>query len=195
MKEIDNKEPTLLQQLADGQTTAFTAIYNQYYPELYFLAKRLAGDTAPDVVADVFVQLWTQRKLFENHRHLLAYLRVMTRNDCYDLLKKQQRDVQHLKELRHISEQEHEDQYFQEIIEGRLFALIREEIEQLPPHIREVFKLAYIDGLKNGEIAQLLNMKDASVRVRKAEALKILRATLYRIELIVILKLAISVND
>ncbi len=194
MKALFNQEPTLLQQLADGQTTAFTAIYNQYYPELYYLAKRLASDAAPDIVAEVFIQLWTQRKLFENDRHLLAYLRVMTRNACYDLLKKQQRDLQHMRELRHISEQEHEDQYFHEIIEGRLFTLIRAEIDQLPPHIRQVFKLAYIDGLKNAEIAEQLHMKDASVRVRKAEALKILRATLYRTELIVIIKMAVWVN-
>ena len=181
----------LLQQLADGQSSAFTTIYNDYYPELYFLSKHLIGDDAPDVLADVFIRLWTQRKLFESKAHLLAYLRVMTRNACFDHLKKQHRDVQQLQELLHISDQEHEDRHFHEIMESRVFTLIRNEIEELPPHMREVFKLAYIDGLKNAEIASLLQMKDAAVRVRKAEALKILRSSLYRIELIIIMKLII----
>lgn len=181
----------LLQQLADGQASAFTTIYNQYYPELYFLSRHLIGDEAPDVVADVFIRLWTQRKLFESRPHLLGYLHVMTRNACFDHLKKQHRDVLQLQELLHISEQEHEDRYFHEIVEARVFTRIREEINELPPHMREVFKLAYIDGLKNAEIASLLQMKDAAVRVRKAEALKILRSSLYRIELIIIMKLII----
>ncbi|HJU45184.1 MAG TPA: sigma-70 family RNA polymerase sigma factor, partial [Chitinophagaceae bacterium] len=161
-----------LESFSNGDVNAFTNIYNRYYPDLYFLSRRLVGDAAPDVVADVFVQLWSQKKRFDSDEHLLFYLRVMTRNACFDLLKKEHRTSQQLKELSYITDQEHEDVYFREIIEARLFSLIQKEIDQLPSHMREVFKLSYIDGLKNAEIAALLNIKDASVRVRKAEALK-----------------------
>lgn len=176
-----------LESFSKGDVNAFTNIYNRYYTELYFLSRRLVGDLAPDVVADVFVQLWSQKKRFDSDDHLLFYLRAMTRNACFDLLKKEHKTSQQLKELSYITDQEHEDVYFREIIEARLFSLIQKEIDQLPLHMREVFKLSYIDGLKNAEIAELLNIKDASVRVRKAEALKLLRSAFYNTELIVLL--------
>jgi RNA polymerase sigma-70 factor (ECF subfamily) len=179
---IDN---LTLQSFAQGDPAAFTLVYNRYYPDLYFLAKRLVNDSAADVLADVFMQAWSQKKLFDSPEHLISYMYTMTRNACFDFLKKQSKDTQRLQDLRYVSEREHQDDYFHEITEGRLFSLIREEIEQLPPHIRKVFKLSYINGLKNAEIAQLLGMKDASIRVRKAEALRILRAAFYNIDLAV----------
>ena len=166
---------------------AFTEIYNLYYPDLYFLSRGIVGDVAPDIVADVFVQLWSQKKRFESGEHLLFYLRAMTRNACYDSLKKEQRVSLQMKELAYITDQEHEEVYFREVIEARLFSLIQKQIDQLPPHMREVFRLSYIDGLKNAEIAELLNIKDASVRVRKAEALKLLRLAFHNSDLIVLL--------
>ncbi|HEY6900554.1 MAG TPA: sigma-70 family RNA polymerase sigma factor [Puia sp.] len=172
-----------LKAFAEGDAEAFTQIYHQYYPDLYFLAKSLVGDAAPDVLADVFAEIWTKRKSFDSSDHLFYYLRSMTRNACFDDLKRHRRNTDQIRELAHLSDEGHEDIYFREIVEGRLFLLIREEIEKLPPHIREVFKLSYIEGFKNAEIAEILGIKDASVRVRKAEALKILRAAFYRSEL------------
>lgn len=178
-----------LESFSKGDVAAFTDIYNRYYPDLYFLSRGIVGDLAPDIVADVFVQLWSQKKRFDSGEHLLFYLRAMTRNACYDSLKKEQRASLQLKELSYITDQEHEVVYFREIIEARLFSLILLEIDRLPPHMREVFRLSYIDGLKNAEIAELLNIKDASVRVRKAEALKLLRLTFRNTDLIVLLLL------
>jgi DNA-directed RNA polymerase specialized sigma24 family protein len=48
----------------------------------------------------------------------------------------------------------------------------------LPAHIKEVFDLACIQGRRNAEIAKILNIKDATVRRRKTEALHYLRQTL-----------------
>lgn len=93
----------------------------------------------------------------------------------------------HLKDLVNLSDQQHQDHYFREIIEGQLFSRIHEEIEKLPPHVREVFKLSYIEGLKNAEIAKTLGIKDASVRVRKAEALRMLRIVFNDIDLTIFL--------
>ena len=179
--------PQTLAAFSNGDVTAFTRIYNRYYADLYFLSRGIVEDLAPDVVADVFVQLWSIKKKFDSDQHLLFYLRAMTRNACFDCLKKEQRASRQLRELSYITDQDHKDVYFSEIIEAQLFRLIQHEIDQLPLHMREVFKLAYIDGLKNAEIAQLLNIKDASVRVRKAEALKILRLSLNDTELVVLL--------
>jgi RNA polymerase sigma-70 factor (ECF subfamily) len=55
---------------------------------------------------------------------------------------------------------------------------IYEEIEKLPKKCRQVFKLAYMDGLGNEEIANLLNITYQTVKNQKVRALKILRLAL-----------------
>ncbi len=185
----------LLRQLAAGENAAFTQVYRQYYAELFWLSKRMVGDAAPDVLADVFLRLWTNRKLFDNRQHLLAYLRVMTRNCCLDALKQDERRDAAATQLAFITDEEYEQQYFAEIIEARLFSLIRNEIDALPTHLGKVFTLSYIDGLSNSQIAEQLNLKDGSVRALKSEALKLLRASLRHIELAVIVKLMLIAGE
>ncbi|MBS0028169.1 RNA polymerase sigma factor [Chitinophaga sp. 22321] len=166
--------------------SSFAVIYNKYYPELYFMSRRFVGDQAPDILAEVFIRFWNRQRQFDNEFHLISYLRVMVHNACIDYLKMQQRQLQSLQDFSYLSDQEYEDHYFREVMEGRLFSLIMEEIERLPEHCKIVFKMSYIDGLRNAEIARLLNIKDASVRVRKSEALRILRSVRFPICLLLL---------
>lgn len=178
----------MLDALSKGQEYAFTEVYNRYYKNLYYLSSHLVGDHAPDIIADVFTELWIQKKHFDSGEHLLAYLRVMVRNACFHFLKRQERDHQLHREFLYRSDLQQEDYYFREIIEARVFSMLRAEMDELPPHLREVFILAYKGGLKNTEIARLLHIKESSVRVRKVEALKLLRTAFYRIELFFLLQ-------
>ncbi len=119
----------------------------------------------------------------------------MTRNACLQHLRQLHRQQALLSEFAAISDREYEEQYFREIIESRLFALIRHEIDQLPHHVRQVFVLAYIDGLSNARIAETLRLRDSSVRTLKSEALKQLRAALYDVELAVLLSLTAAAQN
>ncbi|HEX7754060.1 MAG TPA: sigma-70 family RNA polymerase sigma factor [Niabella sp.] len=188
-------DESVLKSFAEGSAASFTQIYNRLYPDLYFLARKLVQEAAPDVLADVFVEVWTQKKHFESADHLFYYVRSMTRNACFDYLKKEGRNIERISGLLQLNDTEHRDVYFREIVEGHLFSLIRKEIDKLPPHLREVFTLSYIQGLKNSEIAGLLGIKDSSVRVRKAEALKILRAAFYGSDLLLWLLLLMPKNN
>lgn len=165
-----------------GSKVLFTQVYNDYYTQLYFLTKKMVQDAAPDILADVFTELWVQEKEFESERHLFFYLRAMVSNACFDFLKKKNRDSKQIDLLTLQTDQQYTDIYFRDIVEGHLFTQIKEEIDKLPPHLREVFTLSYIKGLKNNEIASLLQIKDNAVRVRKAEALKKIRTAFHGTE-------------
>lgn len=177
----------LLEELSKGDEKAFTIVYNRYVDEFYWIGKQIVGDYAPDLVADLFTQLWTLKKRFESERHLYAYLRAMLRNACLRRLKLQQREKQLLKELLYASEQEEEDYYLKELIYKRTFTNIIEDVEKLPEHLRKVFKLAYLGEFKNAEIARILHLKESSVRSCKAQALRLLRLATHPIELLLIL--------
>ena len=49
------------------------------------------------------------------------------------------------------------------------------QIEALPSEDRELIALRYADGLRHGEIAQLLGISEAAVRQRVSRALRGLR--------------------
>lgn len=173
----------ILKSFAEGNAASFTQIYNLLYPYVFFVARRLVQDAAPDVLADVFAEVWIQKKQFETPKHLFYYVQSMTRNACFDYLKRENRNSCNIADLERVSDAKHSDIYFEEMAEGHLFSLIRDEIDKLPKHLREVFTLSYINGLKNNEIAELLCIKNSSVRVRKAEALKILRTAFSKSDL------------
>lgn len=165
-----------------GSKVLFTQVYNDYYSRLYFLTKKMVREAAPDILADVFTELWVRGKEFESELHLFFYLRAMVSNACFDYLENKNRDLKQIDQLTLQTEQQYNDVYFRDIVEGHLFAQIKEEIDKLPPHLRKVFTLSYIKGLKNSEIANLLQIKDNAVRVRKAEALKKLRTIFHGTE-------------
>ena len=51
-------------------------------------------------------------------------------------------------------------------------------IESLPEKCKEVFKLSYLNDMKNKEIAELLNISLRTVEAHMYKALKFLRANL-----------------
>jgi len=58
---------------------------------------------------------------------------------------------------------------------------IHKEIEKLPRSCRQVFKMAYLEGLSNSQIAETLSINNQSVRNHKLRAIKILRMALLRL--------------
>ena len=179
-------DPILLEAFARGEAPAFTTIYQKYSPVFYAYGKQLVGDHAPDIVADVFEALWTLKKRFDSEAHLYSYLRSMVRNACFHFLTRQERESHLLEDFIYISEQAGEDAYLKEIIHSRMLSLILEDIEQLPLHLRQVFKLAYLGEFKNAEIAAMLHLKESSVRSCKAQALHLLRIPFSLPELILL---------
>lgn len=100
-----------------------------------------------------------------------AYLYMMVRNRCYDLLKKEGQSDGNLllSDLEdNISDEECEEC---SLIEARLWTAI----DSLPERCREVFLLSKRDGLKYKEIADKLNISTNTVENQISKALKILK--------------------
>ncbi|HWB28381.1 MAG TPA: sigma-70 family RNA polymerase sigma factor [Chitinophagaceae bacterium] len=93
MKEpVLNDELSVLTRLKQGDGRAFTAIYNQYWQQLFFAAyKRLqSADDAKEIVQEVFLTLWQKREQLEITA-LPLYLSAMVRYAVYRHLANQKR--------------------------------------------------------------------------------------------------------
>ncbi|RZS65488.1 RNA polymerase sigma factor [Pseudobacter ginsenosidimutans] len=183
-----NNEEELIRRLNAGESEAYCNVYQQFYPIVFILAKKYVGEElAPDITAEVFIRLWNQTKHFESLRHLRSSIQITTRNLSIDHLRLRKTEDKHYEQLKKLEEQETTDSYQQELIRARVYGLILEEIDKLPEYLRDVFRLAYVEGLNNEQIGERLNLKDATVRTKKSQALDMLRKKLSGLEFALLL--------
>lgn len=170
----------LIFQFNQGNTEAFTAIYNRYYSTLYYFIKRFIPEheDAEDITADVFVKLWNLRTNLHTINNIEAFLYITGRNACLDFLRHMQRRNIRQKELLQSLLQEPEEGRLEEDVKALVLQAIHAEIEKLPRSCRTVFQMAYLEGMSNGEIAEALNINNQSVRNFKLRAVKLLRIAL-----------------
>ena len=167
----------IVPELKKGSTRALHDIHNLYYSSLRNFAGGLLGDipAAEDIVTDVFVILWKKQQDFETLQNVKAFLYISTRNACINYVKKAQRDsVMKMGLLNYLSA-DHEEFILNEMIRSEVMEQIYEAIEALPSQCKRVFKMCYIEGLNNTEIAGKISISVNTVKNHKVRALGLLR--------------------
>jgi RNA polymerase sigma-70 factor (family 1) len=169
-----------MNQLASGSTSAFEKIYNLYFNSVFYFAKGFVKDPqeAQDITTETFFKCWEKREDFENIYKLQGFLYTTTRNACINAwrLGKIQAGLQ--SQLKQLLDRDDEDSKEEQLLTARIYQYIYEEIEKLPAQEKNVFKMAYLEGMTNEQIASKLNINNQSVRNYKARALKTMRIAL-----------------
>lgn len=82
-------ETLLLQQLKQGNSTAYRHLYDNHYKILCHIASQYLHDDymAETVVGDVIFQIWKMRDRLNVQTSLRQYLLRAVRNKCLDILK------------------------------------------------------------------------------------------------------------
>ena len=133
-----------------------------------------------DIVQDVFVQIWEKRDKIENI-NMEAYLFRLVRNRCID-------NIKHLKVVNNRMQEiqissKYEELYRIDFIGNEPYVLIEQELKLkiektilgLPERCREVFILSRVNGLKNREIAEKLNINIKNVERHLSRAIQSFR--------------------
>lgn len=131
-------------------------------------------EDAEDVITEAFLRLWQSRGRFENSAAVGGWLRVTVRNQCLNLLKQRHVNQGRLNELSTMM-QDIEENWDHEDLLGELLQEVYSAVQTLPEKSREVFRLRYIEGLKNEDIARYLGIRNQSVRNHLSTALRQLR--------------------
>ncbi len=175
----------LLTRFRAGETQAFGALVRRYERELYGYLRRYLGDgdLAEDVFQNTFLQLFTKVGQYEAGRPVRPWLYTIATHQAIDALRRsgrhqalsldqQQQDagdgeVRSLVELLEAKgpgplEQVHGEERRQRV---------RESVERLPDFLRQVVVLAYYQGLKYREIADILAIPVGTVKSRLHAAL------------------------
>ena len=157
----------------------FKQHYLDYYAALCYFARRIVGsaEEAEDVVEDVFLKLYRSNKTFTSEDSVSAYLYSATRNESLTHLtrtnKSMERQWQYSATLPEI-----ERSPINAMIESEVLRSIMREIRNLPGKSGKVIELSYLDGLKNTEIALLLDISEQTVKNLKSKGLSLLKTKL-----------------
>ncbi|NLR80218.1 RNA polymerase sigma factor [Chitinophaga eiseniae] len=192
MEEYLQAEHLLLQKLAAGEQSAFQFLFNQHYKALcYFANSIVANDQeAEDLVQESFSKLWNKRTDFKTAANIKAFLFIATKNACLNFLKSRERLTIKEKEFSYLQTV---DTGFDPLLtETEVIQQLYNEIEALPTQCRKIFKMSYLEGRKNEDIAVALRISYNTVRAQKLRALKLIRSSLIKKNILPLLGVYIS---
>jgi RNA polymerase sigma-70 factor, ECF subfamily len=170
---------SLLQQVAEGEQSAFTVFYEATKKIVFGLVVRIVTDraVAEEVLLDVYTQAWRQARSFDRKRGSpIAWLTTIARSRAIDRVRSGRYEQQNKEpiesagELRAQSLNPEETSLISERQE-----LVRFALDSLSPEQREVLELAYYSGLSHTEIAERLGHPLGTVKTRTRLAMIKLR--------------------
>jgi len=155
---------------------AFAHIFKLYRKALVYFAEQILGirEEAEDIVAITFIKLWEKHDHFDSLPALKSFLYVTTRNACIDFLRYSKRASASKKDYSYWANNR-EDEILHIMWDAEIFTALEREIELLPKKCREIFKLAFFQGLPTNEIAGKLELSVKTVRNQKARAVHLIQ--------------------
>lgn len=174
--------------------TNFDSLFRRYHKRLLLYSLKFVeseGD-ALDIVQNVFVAVWENKKYTLDDDHIQAYLFNSVRNSSLNYLK-HQKIIRKFESDSSLQLKEMEAFHYQtgekSLIETENLNQIYLAIDSLSDIYREVIQLSRFEGLKNHEIAKKLNLPLRTVETRIFRALSDLKSKISRKSFFVLLYL------
>ncbi|HWO47083.1 MAG TPA: sigma-70 family RNA polymerase sigma factor, partial [Solirubrobacterales bacterium] len=149
----------LLPAVAQGDVSAFEALYDRYASTIYGLLLRILAnaDDAQEVLQETFVKAWTSAKMFDAVRGSeIAWLVSIARSRGIDRLRSRRTRVEREDEAGREPQSERES-IEDKVVLSEASTAVRGALAELPPPQRLALELAYFEGLSQSEIAAKLN--------------------------------------
>ncbi len=159
----------------------FREIYTTFQPKILgYLSRMLGGNEAEDLTQEVFVKVDKALRNFRGESQLSTWIYRIATNTALDRLRsasfKQQERESILGDPASENLTEPEDKNVwtgekkpdtdQQLIRQEMNSCIREYIDQLPDDHRAVMLLSEVEGFKNREIAEILDVSLDTVKIR-----------------------------
>jgi len=159
--------------------------YKTLYPGLLTFASRLLGPSlafmSEDCVQDAVLAAYEHRDNIEGAVHLRWYIFQCVRRRVSNLLRHKGVTDEYASAVNDgalDSDRNMERDYSYDLIRQETLDSLFAAIERLPEQYRQIFSLNFEAGLKNQEIARMLDVAEITVKKRKARMIELLRAYL-----------------
>lgn len=127
---------------------------------------------AEEIVSDVFIRLWVNRKTLPRIQQLNVYLYKSTRNTALNYIRKNKRFATESAGETHNALPCPNANPEQLMLSAEMTRRIHTAVNNLPPRCRYIFRLAKEHGLRYKEIAQIMNISVKTIDNQLAIAIK-----------------------
>ncbi len=155
---------------------SFEALFRNNYAKLCHFAYQFLKDedASKDIVQEIFATFWdSQQNLQVEPNAITSFLYASVRNACLNKLRR-------LKlENGYLNNQEadpFEDAIgLNSMIRSEVIAELHKVISTLPKNCQIIFRMGYLEGLKNPQIATELGISVNTVKTQKKRALELIK--------------------
>lgn len=175
-----NDERAMWRVKMEDNEQAFAHLVRHWEGPIQRLCTRMTGDThrGEDLAQETFARVFARRKDYQPNGRFSTWLWRIALNLCYDELRRRQRREESslddavgetMTALATLAAPESgPDTTLAEQERGEM---VRQALNQLPESYRTVLVLRHYENLKFGEIAEVLDVPEGTVKSRTAEAL------------------------
>jgi RNA polymerase sigma-70 factor (ECF subfamily) len=186
----NSAEADLVARAADGEGAAFEVIMRQHNQLLFRTARSIVRDDseAEDVVQETYLRAWRGLHAYRAESRLSTWLVRIATNEALGRLRRRSAQVIPLEAAMMSSKPETQAALTDEPERGpdqslqrsQMRRLMESRIDRLPEVFRTVFILRAIEEMSVEEVAEALEIPEATVRTRFFRARSLLRESLAR---------------
>jgi RNA polymerase sigma-70 factor (ECF subfamily) len=169
----------IVNELSKDKDSSLEELFNYYYPRLFNFSKSFLKieDGINDIIQEVFVKIWQNRKSIKNTATFNSYIFTITRNLLLNELRsrlKNQNIKEEIRKLSVVSEYSLLEQIEYQDLKNKVDNIVNE----LPERQKEIFILSRIEGLSHKEIAEKLKISTKTVEYHITLTVKSLKKEL-----------------
>lgn len=175
---MDDYDLLIMKVVAHDDEAAYYKLFNQFYTPLCVYAFRYirSMQTREDIVQDVFLKLWNDRKSIQITSSIRTYLIVATKNHCLNYIQRKELELTYEQTLINEFSETSSDSELYSLSE--LQQMIDGAIAKLPEKYRLVFEMSRFQNLTYREIAEQQGISVKTVEAHMSKALSMLRSEL-----------------
>ncbi|MGV8091434.1 MAG: RNA polymerase sigma factor [Mangrovibacterium sp.] len=169
-EKINKKDEDLLwKRMKSGDQKSFSVIFKFYYPKLYDYGIKLVpfSDFVRDQIQDLFINIWQNREGLGDVSNLKAYLFTSLRRRLFNSKENRLRTDP----IDSLSEKDYQAWIFEPnefidtaFISSNIKEKLLKNLNSLPVNQREIIFLRFYNRLTYREIADIINVKEQSVK-------------------------------
>ncbi len=171
--QVADNESELLSRISLDDEKAFAMLFEAYHGQLGAFVCSLVNsrEMAEDIVQDIFVRIWSDRKSLPGIGKFTSYLFIITRNYTLNCIRKMANDQSRQQRFMEAFRGEAVNEGLFPDDEPEYLTLLERAVAQLPAQQQRVFSMKR-RGLKNPEIAAEMGITVESVKKYQQLALK-----------------------
>ena len=154
--------------------TDFNEVYEEFQPKILHYVARMTGiDEAEDITQEVFQKVSLALEDFKGESKLSTWIYRIATNTALDRFRSKafkhssdQNTIEDSIEDRNVWAGRSKTPLDQKLIRKEMSECVTEFIDKLPPDYRTVITLSELEGFKNREIAEILQVSLDVVKIR-----------------------------